>query len=277
MRATTGTAPDDREQWKSRRRIAVGRTASPNDARANSPHVLNGVRWSGAAGVFAALLLLIASPLYIMMGTPPPLSDASAYAEYLTRIGGLALATKIIDTVYVGGFIVFITGFRELVRSRGADCEWLATLAFAAGLVSSVIILVGDVLGAAAALDTYSTPDPVVIRALTEAALPAFGAIGLAMTVLFLVPASWGIITSRTLPTWTGRMGYAVAVVTLIAAGTIFGGNEFLNTTIWGGSASVGVYSYSTSIAGVAFVLWLLIVGLCMVRVPPREPAKPTE
>jgi hypothetical protein len=138
----------------------------------------------------------------------------------------------------------------------------------AAGLASSTIILVGDVLGAAAALDTSSAPAPIVIRALTEATLPAFGAIGLLMTVFFLVSASWGILVSRTLPGWSGWMGCAVALITLIAAGTIFGGNDFLNITIWGGSASAGLYSYSTSIAGVTFVVWLLVVGLCMLRTP---------
>jgi hypothetical protein len=173
----------------------------------------------------------------------------------------------------VVGFIIFITGLRELIRSGGAQYEWAATLAFGGGLASSVVILVGDVLGAAAALDTYSAPDPVVIRALTEATLPAVGAIGLVMTVLFLVPANRGIIASRTMPRWTGWMGYAVAVITLIAAGTMFGGNDFLNTTIWGGSASAGLYSYSTSIAGVAFVAWLLAVGTRMFLIVPVEPS----
>lgn len=69
-------------------------------------------------------------PLYIMIGTPPQVSDASEYAEYLTTIGGLALATRIVDTVYVGGFIVFITGCGSSSAAE-ADDEWLATLAFA--------------------------------------------------------------------------------------------------------------------------------------------------
>jgi hypothetical protein len=80
------------------------------------------------------------------------------------------------------------------------------------------VTLVGDVLGAAAALDTSSATDPVVIRALTKASLSAFGAIGLAMTVLFLIPASWGMSATRALPRWTGWMGYVVALITLSAA-----------------------------------------------------------
>jgi len=171
----------------------------------------------------------------------------------------------------LSGFVVFLVGLRELIRSRGTEYEWTAALAFAAGLASAVVTLVGDVLGAAAALDTYSAPDPIAIRALTEATLPAFGAIGLIMTALFLIPASWGIRTTRALPRWTGWMGYAVALITLIAAPTIFGGNDFLNATIAGGNAASGFYSYSTSIAGLVFIAWLLIVGVSMFRAAPPE------
>lgn len=225
-----------------------------------------GVRWSGAAAVIAALILMGGSPLFIMMGAPPAVSNAGAYAEYLTRVNRLALATKLIDTAYVVSFIVFLVGIRELIRSRGAEYEWAANLAFAGGITSSMVILTGDVLGAAAALDTYSSPDPVVVRGLTEATLPAFGAIGLIMTALFLVPASWGIVATRVFPRWTGWIGYAVAIVSLIAAGTIFGGSDFLNTAIWGGSSSAGLYSYSYLIAGLALQGWLVVVGVCMFR-----------
>ena len=235
---------------------------TPTTARRAS----NMVRLSGAAGVIAVLLLLVGAPLFIMMGAPPAVSDAATYAEYLTGINRLALTTKLINTVYVVGFILFITGIRELIRNRGANCEWAASLVFAGGLTSSIVILVGDVLGAAAALDTYSRPDATAIRALTEATLPAFGAIGLTMTALFLVPASWGLLAARTIPTWTGWMGYAVALLSLIAAGTIFGGNDFLNTTIWGGSTSAGLYSYAYLVAGLALQLWMIVVGICMFR-----------
>jgi hypothetical protein len=253
--------------------FATPRAVASTGARATTPrHVPNVVRWSGAAGALAALILLVASPLYIMMGTPPALSDAARYAEYLTAVSGVALATKLVDTIYVAGFIVFLAGLRELIRTRAAEYDWAATLAFGAGLVSSVIILVGNVLGAAAALDTYSAADAIVIRALTEGTLPAFGAIGLLMTALFLGAANSGILATNVLPKWIGWLGYIVAVVTLVAAGTIFGGNDFLNTTIWGGSASAGLYSYSTSTAGLLFVVWLLVVGIFMFRIASPEP-----
>jgi hypothetical protein len=54
----------------------------------------------------------------------------------------------------------------------------------------------------------------------------------------------------------------------------IFGGNDFPNTTIWGGRASAGLYSYSTAIAGLLFVVWLLVVGISMFRIASREPTE---
>jgi hypothetical protein len=220
--------------------IAARSSATSAGSAAKPTYPRKVVRWTGAIGIIVALVLVAGFPLYFLMGTPPRLSDTSQYAAYLTRINGLALGTKLLDTLYVAGFLVFLVGIRDLIRTREAGNEWAAALAFGAGLV--------------------------VIRALTEATLPAFGAIGLTMTVLFLIPASWGILATRVLPRWTGWMGYAVALITLIAVPTIFGGNDFLSATIAGGNAASGLYSYSTSLAGLAFIAWLLVVGGSMFR-----------
>jgi hypothetical protein len=38
-------------------------------------------------------------------------------------------------------------------------------------------------------------------------------------------------------------------------------------------SASAGFYSYSYSIAGLALVTWLVVLGICMFRAAPPEPS----
>ena len=50
-------------------------------------------------------------------------------------------------------------------------------------------------------------PDPVVVRALTEASLVAFGAIGFLTTALFLAAAGYAILASGVLPPWAGWTG----------------------------------------------------------------------
>ena len=212
---------------------------------------------SGASGVAAAVLLMAGFPLYFMAGPPPDLGDTDRLTEYLTRNRGLILTSKLVNTVHVAGFLLFLDGLRHLIRRASADHEWEATLVFGAGLVAASATLTGDLLGASAALDTFNALEPAAVCALGEAALPAFGAIGLLMTTLFLVSASYALLVTRALPWWTGWMGYAVAILTTAAIPTLYG------------SASSGVSSYSTSIAGLAFIAWLLSAGISMMRVKP--------
>jgi len=223
-------------------------------------------RWTGAFGAAAGVLLLVASPLYVMMGTPPPLEDAAKFTDYVTRSNVIGITTKLVDTLYVAGFIVFIAGLRRLIRQARSDYEWASALVFGAGLVGAAVTLVGDTLAGGAALDTFNKPDPAVVRALTEASLLAFGAIGFIMTALFLAAVSYVILVTRALPRWTGWVGCVVAVLNVAAAPTIYGGNDFMEAVIAGGTASSGFYSYVNSVAGLAYIAGLLIVGISMIR-----------
>ena len=72
------------------------------------------------------------------------------------------------DTLYIAAFIVFIAGLRQLIRQAHPGWEMLPSLVFGAGLAPASVALAGDVLAGSAALDTFSKPDPVVVRALTE-------------------------------------------------------------------------------------------------------------
>jgi hypothetical protein len=68
-------------------------------------------RVTGGSALAAGLLLLGASPLYVVSGRPPSLADAAN----ITRYNSIAFTTKLVGTVYVIGFIVFISGFRQLI------------------------------------------------------------------------------------------------------------------------------------------------------------------
>jgi hypothetical protein len=120
------------------------------------------------------------------------------------------------------------------------------------------------VLAGGGALDTFSKPDPVVVRALTEASLVAFGAIGFLTTALFLAAAGYAILASRVLPPWAGWAGWVLAAINLAAVPTIYRGNGFLETVIAGGDTADGFYSYISSIAGLAHIAWLLGAGIAI-------------
>ena len=149
--------------------------------------------WAGEFGVAAGLLLVAAMPLYLVRGTPPPLKDPVQFAEYVTRNNTNFLTGVLVDTIYIACFLVFLAGFVHLIRQARPGYEGLFMLVFGAGLLGGAVTLVGDTLTGGAALNTFGKAVPTVVRALSEAALPAFGAIGLIMITLFLAAAGYAI------------------------------------------------------------------------------------
>lgn len=220
------------------------------------------LRWAGAAGLGAAALLMVTAPLYASMGAAPSLSDSDAFTAYLARNQFPAITTKLIDAFYALGLIVFAAGLRQMIRRADALSEWAASLTFGFALVTSSVILFGDVLGAAAAMDTYRAPDALAVRALTEGSLPAFGAFGGGglPTAAFLLAAGGFILATRALPRWMGWAGLTAAVLNLAAAPTIYGGSDFMWATI-AGSGTAGPYAYATVVAGIALTVWQASVG----------------
>lgn len=152
-------------------------------------------------------MLLAFSPLYVITGKPPPLTDTAAFTSYVTKNNSIGVTTKLVDTLYVAAFIVCIAGLRQLIRQARPGQERLPSLVFGAGLAAASVTLAGDVPAGGSALDTFSKPDPVVVRALTEASLVAFGAIGFLTTALFLAAAGYAILASRVLPPRAGWAG----------------------------------------------------------------------
>jgi hypothetical protein len=226
------------------------------------------LRWTGAFGVAAGALLLVASPLYLVMGTPPSLGDAAKFSAYMTRNNTILITTKLVDMAYLVCFIVF-AGLRHLIRRVRPDYGWLAALVFGSALVQTASVLMFEALAGGAALDTFTKPDSTVVRALTEASL-ASQAFEFILTALFLAAVSYAILATRALPRWTGWLGVGVAVLYLAAVPAIFGGNDFMEAVVAGVTTSAGLYAYINDVRGLTYIGWLLIVGLSMMRVKPK-------
>ncbi len=143
------------------------------------------LRWTGAFGVAAGALLLVLAPLYVVPGTPPSLGDEALFSEYVIRSNTIHITTKLVDVVYLVCFIVFAAGLRHLIRRVRPDYEWLAALVFGSALVATANLLIFEALAGGAALDTFTRPDPTVIRALTGASLTS-QAFGFILTAPFL-------------------------------------------------------------------------------------------
>jgi hypothetical protein len=183
--------------------------------------------WTGFAAAAVAATLLAEFIVRATIGPRPPLADATALAEFLDRTSNETLMIIMIDTVLMAFVIVFLAGFRQIITSSEADLEWVADLAFGAGLLFVGVTLVGDAMEGGAALDAASGhPDPSVLRALTEGHMLMFGSIGCVLLALVSAASGYVTLASGALPRWTGIVAYIVAILNVIAVPTMFGGTS---------------------------------------------------
>jgi hypothetical protein len=215
-------------------------------------------RWAGASGIAGLVVFLLALPLYFG-GTAAPLADTARFNDYVTSINTSVLVrASLADPLIMVGLLVFLAGFRHLIRQARQEYEWLATLVFGVGVLLFTLELVGDGLEAGAALDTVAKAEPTVVRGLMEASFPMYGAIGLIMAALLLASAGYATLATGVLPGWTGWFAYAAAAVNLAAAPSILGGTDY--TAFWSAPGWV------TFMAQGAMVLWFLVASISMVR-----------
>jgi hypothetical protein len=224
-------------------------------------------RWTGAFGVAASVLVLVEFPLYVSRGPTPLLEDTTRYADFMSRNSGNVLTCVVLDMLIFVGILVFLAGFRHLIRQARPDYEWLATLVFGVGLVYTTLTLVGDSVMGGQALDTVGgKADATAIRALADAQFLMFGSVALMLLALLLASAGSAILATRALPRWTGWVACAGAIVTLAFVPTIYAGtdmNGFYTATGWG-----------PYVATFPTLIWIMIVGISMIR--KREATAPT-
>jgi hypothetical protein len=225
-------------------------------------------RWTGAFGVASIALILLAQPLWFVSGTAPRLEDTVKFSDYVTRNNWNILTRSLADTLIIACFLVFLVGFRYLIRQARADYEWAATLVFVAGLVFAMLTLLGDVLASGAALDTIGgKAEPTVVRALWEGSIPAFGDIGLIIMALFMASAGYAILATAALPKWTGWVAYAGAIGNLMAAPAIYAGANAAGFYTADGLVSL--------LSELPFLIWALIASISMI-IAKREVVAPT-
>src|ERR1039458_1977242 len=114
-------------------------------------------RWTGIFGVVGFVVFLIALPLYYLGGNEPAIQETAQTAEFVTRTSAFIIArATIADPLIMVCFLVFLVGFRHLVKQLRPEYEWLSTLVLVSGLIVITLELVGDALQGAAALDALS-------------------------------------------------------------------------------------------------------------------------
>jgi hypothetical protein len=220
---------------------------------------LNVRRWAGGFGVAAFIVFLAALPLYFIgVGPAAPLEDTAQFSDLITRTNTYVLIrTSLADPLIMTGLLVFLAGFRHLIRQARQEYEWIGTLVFGVGLVVIAIELVADGLEAGSALDTWVKADPTVVRGLMEGSFPLFGAIGLILSALLLASAGYAGMATGVLHGWTSWFAFVAAALNLAAAPSILGG-----------MAITGFYTasgYAPFIGQAAMLIWFLVASISMI------------
>lgn len=121
-----------------------------------------------------------------------------------------------------------------------------------------MLTLLGDVLEGALALDTVEgKADPEVVRALWEASVPEFGAIGLLVMALFLASAGYAMLATKALPGWIGWLACAGAIGNLVAAPAIYAGTN-----------AAGFYTadgFISLLSELPFLVWTVSVSIVII------------
>lgn len=204
-------------------------------------------RFTGTFGLLTAGLFLISIPLYFVYSGAPP--DWNILTRILLGLVGFML------------FIVFLVGFRQIICQADPAYEWVATLAFVAGLLYIGVSLVAQSMEAGTAIATADRIDPTVEGPLAPGQFLIQGAIGRALIALFSVAAGYAILRTHALPAWSGWLAYALAILNLAFVPSIYFGSDadqFYSAVGFG----------TTAVAGSFLIYWIIAVSIVLVRTP---------
>ena len=217
--------------------------------------------WTGIAAIAVAILTVTEFSVQVfVVGARPGLDEEAELVDFMTRTSTGTLLTILIDTMLMAALIVFLAGFRQLITHSEHTLQWVADLAYGAGLVFVAVTLVGDGMEAGTALDvTGMAGDYSVLRALTVGHTVLFGSIGCVLTALVAAASGYVTLRSDALPNWTGRIAYAVAILNLAAVPTMFGGTDPSSFLAAGGAGAALFATFP-------WLVWVVAVGIVAIR-----------
>ena len=127
-------------------------------------------------------------------------------------------------------------------------------MTWVAVLLVGLSLEVGAIFGGPA-----GTIDPTIDGPLAHGTMLIHGAIGRALTVVILTAAGYGVIRTRLIPVWMGKVAYAIALVNLAFMPAMFFGTDptqFYSAIGWGNSALVASF----------IGYWILAAGIMLLK-----------
>jgi hypothetical protein len=205
----------------------------------------SGLRAGGIAAIVFAVLFVVG--FLLVSDTPDGDESNLKWVRYFADsdnrrmivIGAIVLALAAV------AFLVFLGVLRERLRGAAPGAEWVGTTAFASGLLFVAMLAVAA-LGAGSVSASVEFGDAPVVR--DADVLRTFESLGIGALVLFGAAAAGLLIITTSiaggraalLPRWLVVAGYIAGVIVLL------GGLFFIPLVL--------------------FVLWMLVVGIVMLR-----------
>jgi hypothetical protein len=205
----------------------------------------SGLRWGGISGIVFVVLFVVA----FLMTTDTPDGNASnrEWLKYFRDSGNrrMQVIGALMFAVALLGFLLFLGVLRERIRNASAGGEWIATTAFASGIVFVAMVAVFALGQASVAAGVQFGDSPVprdadIMRTFTSLGFGAMLVFGAASAGLLVITTSVAGGRAGLLSRWLAVTGYVVGVI-VIVGGLIF-------------------------FPFVLFVLWVLAVSIVMLR-----------
>jgi hypothetical protein len=217
--------------------------------------------WAGICSLAAQAFFFIEFPFYVVRSGFPGVADPGQLADFTARYGTNIMTCVFFDFIILTLLMVFLAGFRHLIRQADAQYEWLGTLVFGVGLAFVTLTLVADSLQAATVLDARTHPaNGTIIRAMLESMYLMYGSVALFLLAMLMAAGGCAGVASRALPKWSGWVAYLCALGCLAFVPSMFVGSpdmmRFYNPAGWG-----------TIIAEcLPLTVWMIVVGILMIR-----------
>ena len=213
----------------------------------NSMNLTNLRRSTGIFGLIATIISLTSLPLYFIYPDAPP------QWTVLTRVLITILGSSLL--------IVFLCGFRLVVREDNPVREWEATVVLVSGLMWLAFSLVAKAMEAGTVIVSPEPIESARFGALAPGQFLLWGSIGRAMTTLFLSASAIAILRGRLMPAWFGRSSWVLAAVNVAFVPSIFFGPDsthFYSANGWGTTATI---------PGLV-LCWILVASIILIRTP---------
>jgi hypothetical protein len=205
-------------------------------------------RLGAATGIVFVLLSLLA---LIIGGSPGASPDV---VQYFVDNRERALVQSFLAGVASIFFVWFLGSVRSYLRAAEGGTGRLSAVAFAGGIVTLGFLMFSLTVTTALADGMAENADPDTSRAFYALVIQASD-LTFFPVVAFTGASALVILRTKALPAWLGWLGIGVAVLSL-SRGTAF----FVES---GPFSSAGMLE---SVAIMAFLLWLLLTSILLVR-----------